>query len=267
MKLIPPTKRFAWLLTVILAGIQLPWAQAGAAEQAPVRVGYIEFPPYSYTDAQGQPAGHLLEFFELVAQRAGYRTQFIEYPSYRLFKTMESGLVDMSPSLVHHPVMSQYTLRSRYLIARVLLNLYYQDQPPPARLEELRNARLLLIQGLVYSGLPLAAVAENPANAVVTSTAPTHKAAAQMMHLRRADYLLNYQDPAESGFKEADLPVLPYVTLLQQDFTMAFSQASPRAQQLRDDFDSAIDALKAEGRLPEKYRAIFPYADETPQPQ
>ena len=95
MKLIPPTKRFAWLLTVILAGIQLPWAQAGAAEQAPVRVGYIEFPPYSYTDAQGQPAGHLLEFFELVAQRAGYRTQFIEYPSYRLFKTMESGLVDM----------------------------------------------------------------------------------------------------------------------------------------------------------------------------
>ena len=256
------------LLVATLYCVQAPLLQAApAAQQAPIRVGYIEFPPYSYTDKQGQPAGHLLEFFELVAQRAGYRTQFIEYPSYRLVKTMESGLVDISPSLVQHPVMSQYTLRSRYLVARVLLNLYYLDQPPPAQLEELRNTRLLLIQGLVYPGSPLAAVAENPANGVLTSTAPTHKAAAQMMHLRRADYLLNYQDPAESGFEEADLPVLPYVTLLQQDFTMAFSQESPRARQLRDDFDSAIDALKAEGRLPEKYRAIFPYTDAAPQPQ
>ena len=265
MTFLPP-KRFAWLLTAILAGIPLPWARAEVAAQPPVRVGYIDFPPYSYTDERGQPAGHLLEFFEQVAQRAGYRTQFIEYPSYRLFKTMENGSIDMCPSLIRHPVMSQYTLRSRYLIARVLLNLYYQGQPPPTQLDELRNARVLLIQGLVYPGSPLAVVAENPANGVLTSTAPTHRAAAQMMYLQRADYLLDYQDPAESGFREAGLPVLPHVTLLQQDFTMAFSQASPRARQLRDDFDGAIEALRAAGQLPEKYRAIFPYADEAQDP-
>ena len=259
-------KRFAWLLAAVLIGLHGPWALAETPERPPVLIGYIEFPPYSYTDEQGRPAGHLLEFFDRVAQRAGYRTQFVEYPSYRLFRSMESGLIEMSPSLVHHPVMSPYTLSSRYLIARVLLNLYYQDRPPPPHPTDLRNARILLIQGLVYPGSPLTAVAQDPANGLVMSTAPTHKAAAQMMHLQRADYLLNYQDPAEAGFAEANLPVPPYVTLVQQDFTMAFSLASPRARQLRDDFDEAIDELRAAGQLPTKYREIAPYPSEQAAP-
>ncbi|HLA31135.1 MAG TPA: transporter substrate-binding domain-containing protein [Pseudomonas sp.] len=260
-------KLLTGLLVAILYCAQAPLLQAApAAQQAPIRVGYIEFPPYSYTDAQGQPAGHLLDFFRLVAQRAGYQTQFTAYPSYRLFKSMETGLIEMSPSLVRHPVMSQYTVRSRYLVARVLLNLYYRDQPPPAQLEQLRNTRLLRIQGLVYPGSPLAALAKDPGNGIVQITAPTHLAAVQMMQLQRADYLLDYQDPAETAFKEGNLPPLPHVTLLQQDFTIAFSLVSPRAQQLRDELDRAIEKLQAQDGLPPQYRQIFPYASETANP-
>lgn len=255
------------LLVATLYCVQAPLLQAAPdTQQAPIRVGYIEFPPYSYTDAQGQPAGHLLEFFRLVAQRAGYQTQFTASPSYRLFKSMETGLIEMSPSLVRHPVMSQYTVRSRYLVARVLLNLYYQDRPPPAQLEQLRNTRLLRIQGLVYPGSPLAALAKDPANGIEQITAPTHLAAVQMMQLQRADYLLDYQDPAENAFKEGNLPVLPHVTLLQQDFTIAYSLVSPRAKQLRDELDQAIKALQASGELPKQYRKIFPYANEAANP-
>lgn len=57
-------------------------------------------------------------------------------------------------------------------------------------------------------------------------------AAVQMMQLRRADYLLDYQDPAENAFKASHLPPLPHVTLLQQDFTIAYSLVSPRANPL-----------------------------------
>lgn len=53
-----------------------------------------------------------------------------------------------------------------------------------------------------------------------------------MMQLRRADYLLDYQDPAENAFKASHLPPLPHVTLLQQDFTIACSLVSPRANPL-----------------------------------
>ncbi|WP_372874418.1 substrate-binding periplasmic protein [Pseudomonas sp.] len=229
-------------------------------------MGYLEFPPYTYTDEQGQPAGHLLDFLQLVAQQAGYRTQFTEYPTNRLFKSMETGQIEMSPSLIRHPLMSAYTLRSRYLVARVMLNLYYKDHPPPAQLEDLRDVRVLRIQGLRYPGSPLAALARKPANGIVLVTAPTHVAAVQMMELHRADYLLDYLDPAEAAFKESKLPVLPSVTLLQQDFTIAYAMASPRASQLRDDLDRAIDQLRAKGALPERYDEVFPYDSEVVSP-
>ena len=262
-----PTTLLTCLLAATLYCVQLPLAQAAPpAKPPPIRAGYIEFPPYSYTDEQGRPTGHLLEFLRLVAQQAGYRTHFVEYPSYRLFKSMESGLIEMSPSLVQHPLMSAYTLRSRYRVARLTLNLYYNDRPPPAQLDRLRDIRLLRIQGLTYPGSPLAALAREPANGIVLVTAPTHLAAAQMMHLHRADYLLDYQDPMEAAFKESQLPILPSVTLLQQDFTIAYATASPRAQQLRDDLDRAIDQLRARGALPEQYGEVMPYPREAVGP-
>jgi polar amino acid transport system substrate-binding protein len=261
------TRLLAAALAVTLYCAQLTVAQAAAAAgEPPIRVGYIEFPPYSYTDEHGHPAGHLLDFLQLVAQQAGYRTLFTEYPSYRLFKSMETGQIEMSPSLIRHPLMSTYTLRSRYLVARVMLNLYYKDRPPPAQLEDLRDVRVLRIQGLSYPGSPLAALARKPANGIVLVTAPTHVAAVQMMELRRADYLLDYLDPAVAAFRERKLPVLPSVTLLQQDFTIAYAMASPRARQLRDDLDRAIDQLRAKGALPEQYDEVFPYDSEASPP-
>ncbi|MCG4454049.1 MULTISPECIES: ABC transporter substrate-binding protein [unclassified Pseudomonas] len=261
------TRLLAAALAVALYCAQLAVAQAAAVTgQPPIRVGYIEFAPYSYTDEHGQPAGHLLEFMQQVAQQAGYQTQFTQYPSYRLFKSMENGQVEMCPSLIHHPLMSSYTLRSRYLVARLMLNLYYKDRLPPAQLEDLRDARVLRIQGLSYLGSPLAALARQPAHGIVMVTAPTHMAAVQMMALRRADYLLDYLDPAEVAFSKSKLPLLPSVTLLQQDFTIAYAMASPRARQLRDDLDRAIDQLQAKGALPEQYAKIFPYDIQAASP-
>jgi polar amino acid transport system substrate-binding protein len=148
----------------------------------------------------------------------------------------------------------------------VTLNLYYKDRPPPAQLEDLRDVRVLRIQGLSYPGSPLVALAKEPANGIALVTAPTHVAAVQMMELHRADYLLDYLEPAEAAFKESKLPVLPSVTLLQQDFTIAYAMASPRARQLRDDLDRAIDQLRTNGALPEQYDKVFPYDSEAASP-
>lgn len=254
-----PLKRLILLLALLHGTLT---QAAPPAQQPPIRVGYIEFAPYTYTDAQGQPAGDMIEFLRLVADRAGYKAHFLEYPSYRLFKSMETGQVELCASLIRHPVMEPYSVRSRYRIAQVKLNLYYKDQPQPPRMDALRNTRLLLIQGLVYPGSPLAALSQDPANGVILARAPTHPAALQMMHFKRADYLLDYQAPAEAAAQAARLPMLPFVTVLQQDFTIAYARASPRARQLRDDLDQAMDELLARGELPDGYRDIAPYETE-----
>lgn len=257
-----PLKRLIVLLA-LLYGTQMPLAQAATPEQQPpIRVGYIEFAPYTYTDAQGQPAGELIEFLRLVAQRAGYQTHFIEYPSYRLFKSMETGQIELCASLIRHPVMEAYSLRSRYRVAQIKLNLYYKDQPQPPQMDKLRNTRLLLIQGLVYPGSPLTALSQDPSNGVTLARAPTHQAAVQMMHFKRADYLLDYQAPIEAAYQATRLPALPFVTVLQQDFTLVYASISPRAKQLRDDLDSTMEQLRVQGQLPESFRDIAPYATE-----
>jgi polar amino acid transport system substrate-binding protein len=249
-----------WLIATIICCAQMALAEEASVErQAPIRVGYIEFPPYTSTDSQGQAVGELIDLIRLLAQRAGYRANFIEYPSFRLFKAMEAGQIEMAPSLLNHPVMQRYTLLSRYLIVQVKLNLYYQEKLSPWSLDDLHDSRLLLIQVLVYPGSPLTSLAKDPAWGIARSTAPNHLAAVQMMHLQRAEYLLDYQDPAEAAFSESGLPLLPHTTLLQEDFTFAYSKRSPRARQLRDDLDRTLEQLLQRGDIPQRFTGIVPY--------
>ncbi|TQE99342.1 MAG: transporter substrate-binding domain-containing protein [Spiribacter salinus] len=43
-------------------------------------VGYVDFPPFTYTDENGKAAGYLNDITREVAGRAGQKLQFIEVP-------------------------------------------------------------------------------------------------------------------------------------------------------------------------------------------
>lgn len=250
--------RRAWLIAVLQCLITLPCLAlpASAAQEAAgdpaIRAGYIEFPPYSYTDQHGQAAGDMVDLVKLLAQRSGHRVAFTHYPSFRLFRTLESGQVELWAAVYNHPVLLPHVLQSRYRLTRLKLNLYYLSMEAPQLPQALRNSRLLVMQGFVYPNSPLTPYIQDPSYNISTIQAPTHDAALQMLHLQRADYLLNYQDPME----QTALPAPPYVTVLEQDFTFAYSKRSPRAQRLRDDFDQALAQLKAAKQLPARFKAV-----------
>ena len=85
-------RRFCLLLIALL---WLPAAHADDAKRR-IHVGYYEFPPYSYTDAQGQPSGSGLELTARLLEQAGYQAEFRSYPGARLYGGLIDGL-----SLIH----------------------------------------------------------------------------------------------------------------------------------------------------------------------
>ncbi|MDP3815740.1 ABC transporter substrate-binding protein [Pseudomonas sp.] len=255
--------RCAWLFAVFqclaaLSCLVLPAAaqEPAAVAEPAIRAGYIEFPPYSYTDQHGQAAGEMIDLVRLLAQRSGHRVEFTHYPSFRLFKTLESGQVEVWAAVLNHPVLMPHILQSRYRIARLKLNLYYLGQNAPQLPQDLRDSRVLVLQGFVYPNSPLTPYIEDPAYHISKIQAPTHDAAVQMLHLQRADYLLNYQAPMEQLARATAQPSPASITVLEQDFTFAFAKRSPRAQRLRDDFDSALQQLKDGEQLPESFKAV-----------
>lgn len=256
-------RRCAWFFVVLqcLAALLCPVLPAAAQEPASaaepaIRAGYIEFPPYSYTDPNGQPAGDMIELVKLLAQRSGHKVEFTHYPSFRLFKTLESGQVEVWAAVLNHPVLLPHILQSRYRLARLKLNLYYPGKSAPQLPQDLRGSRLLVMQGFVYPNSPLTPFIEDPAYNISKIQAPTHDAAVQMLHRQRADYLLNYQAPMEQLARVTAQPSPASITVLEQDFTFAFAKRSPRAERLRDDFDNALQQLKAAEQLPENFDAV-----------
>ena len=243
-------------LAALLCLAQHALAEQSAAVEPAIRVGYVEFPPYSYTDANDQAGGDLVELVKLLAERSGHRVEFIATPNLRLFKAMESGQLEIWATVVNHPLIGTHALQSDYRIARIELNLYYRGGTAPQLPRALRNSRLLLIQGYLYPNSPLTPYIEDPDNMISMTQTSTHDAAIQMLRLGRADYLLNYQMPMEQALRDSHLPPLPHVVVLQQDFTFFYSKRSPRAQRLRDDFDQVLKQLKDADQLPEIFRDL-----------
>jgi polar amino acid transport system substrate-binding protein len=236
---------FARQNLIALLYLVLPATAVAEVLTAPaIRAGYIEFPPYSYTDQHGEAAGDLINLIKLLAQRNKLQVEFSQYPGFRIFKTLESGQVELWATAYNHPLL-KHALQSRYRLG-LNLNLYYLGNVAPKLPQALRNKRLLLIQGFAYPGSPLTRYTEDPSYNITTITAPTHEAAVQMLHLKRADYLLHYEGPLE----QTTPPVPEHVTVLEQDFALTYSTRSPRAQRLRNDFDRTLRQLKDDKQLP-----------------
>lgn len=245
--------RCTWFISALqnliaLLYLALPATAAAEALTEPaIRAGYIEFPPYSYTDQHGQATGDLIELIRLLAQHNKLQVEFTQYPGFRIFKTLESGQVELWATAYNHPLL-KHALQSRYRLG-LNLNLYYLGNDAPRLPDALRNKRLLLIQGFAYPGSPLTRYTQDPSYNITTITAPTYAAAVQMLHLKRADYLLHYEGPMEQTMP----PIPAHITVLEQDFALTYSTRSPRAQRLRDNFDRTLQQLKKDRALPERY--------------
>ena len=217
------------------------------AKQVPIEVGFYEFPPFTYSDAQGRPQGAFLRLTQRLLEHAGYRANFRAYPSARLYAGLRDGRVHLWPGAPDKPGLATHTLESRTQVGEIALNLYFRrDTLLPRIPDDLRDRGLILISG--YSYWPrINQLLEDPAVAIRLHRTRTHSAALDMLQHGRGDFLLDYQSPVNQARAELGMAELPFIQLQRLPLKLIVSRNAPDAEALRDALDRAYLELRAEG--------------------
>lgn len=244
-----PAPRALLSAFILLCGLGLCLAaQAGVAKRTKLQVRYLEFPPYSYTDRDGQPAGSIIELTHRLLRQAGYPlADFRAAPSARLYAGLADGSVHLWPGAPGVPQLQGLTLESRFQLAEVSLNLYHRrNEPAPMLPQDLRGKRVILLTGYTYRP-PVSDWLRTPGLGIHTTQTSSHKSALRMLELRRGDYLIDYQSPVDRELQRRKQPPLPFISLHRLPIKLIVSRSAPAAEQLRDDLDRAYETLQAAG--------------------
>lgn len=233
---------------VLLLGLAAV-SQAQAAGRT-LTVGYYDFPPVMYGDSHGVTRGEMAELTRLVLRRAGYRPRFRRLPSARLYTALKSGSVDIWLGAPGKPELRAHTRESAHSLGRVDLNLYHRaDTPTPRIPKSLVGQGVIVING--YSYWPsVNQLLQDPALDIRLLRTATHESALAMLRYRRADYLLDYQLPAEQARRDQGLEPLPHLVLQQVPIHFIVSRHVADSAAVLADLDRAFLALRAAGRLP-----------------
>nr|MBO2510145.1 bifunctional lytic transglycosylase/amino acid ABC transporter substrate-binding protein [Gammaproteobacteria bacterium] len=229
---------------LLLALLLVPCLPCLAAP--PVKVGFYDFPPSIYTDADGFPQGPMVEVVRKVFARAGYRLETRSLPSARIYAGLQNGSVQvwLGPAKEQ---LSEHVLVGRNRLAEIVLNLYYRPDTPEPRLpDDLKGRALVMLSG--YNFVPgISRYLEAPELGIVQHRTSTHRAALEMLLRQRGDYLLDYAMTVDSAARELGVPVPPHVELLRLPVYFLVSRHHPDAERLLEALDSAYEALRAEG--------------------
>ncbi|WP_431978008.1 substrate-binding periplasmic protein [Pseudomonas oligotrophica] len=234
------------LLALLLVGLSA--LQAQAAERL-LTVGYYDFPPVMYRDEHGVTRGEMADLTRQVLRQAGYQPRFRQLPSARLYAALVDGTVDVWLGAPGKIELRSHTLESRHNVGHTQLNLYHRaDTPPPRIPDSLAGQGLIILNG--YSYWPrINRLLQDPALDIrLLRTASHHSALAMLLH-RRADYLLDYQLPAEQVRREQGLAALPHVVLQRVPVHFIVSRHIADSEAVLDNLDRAFVELRAAGRL------------------
>lgn len=223
-------------------------AAHGATAQRPqLTIGYYEFAPAIYSDAQQRARGPMAELARRVAQRAGYRAHFRALPSARLYAALKDGSIDLWAGAPGKPELAAHTLESRHTLGWTHLNLYYRpDTPTPRIPQDLTGQGVIVIGGYSYWPV-ITEMLRDPLLDMHVLRTSNHESALQMLRYRRANFLLDYQSPANLARERLALGELPYVRISDVPVRFIVSRHAPGSAAVLAALDRAYEELRAAG--------------------
>lgn len=239
-------RKKAWLIILVIlmvAGYQ------NSVFAETLRLGYIEFPPYTYTTETGEPAGILIDLAKKVYPEAGLDFTATSYPVRRLANYIGSGDLDIWMGLKTLPEFEGKTYIGKAEIAELVLLSYSRGSKPPIlKKEDLSGKSVIIMRGYSYGGW--INYIEDPANKVNFINANKHEAAFKMLLAGRADYLLDYKDPSEKALETVKIHDLSFNQISSFPCYFVVSQKLKDGQKIVDRLDKAYEKLKKSGIVP-----------------
>lgn len=232
------------LLLLLILLCSLPaWGQNSV-----LTVGYVEFPPYQYRDAEGRPAGIFVDLTRKVAREAGYSIKFLYLPTARVYYYLENGGIDLWQGFADNPQVLGAVHESWSRPLRVEYGVWYRGETPePEHFDDLKHHLLIRIAGYNYAGL--SHFLDTSTNYRSTTTV-NHDSAVEMLRRFRGDYVLGYREPMLESLRKNPVSDIRYTPMWVREAAWLFSVTAGDARRWRDDFDAAWDRLLERGEVP-----------------
>lgn len=213
-----------------------------------LKIGYIEFPPYTFTNASGKPDGLLIDLASKVYPRAGYEWSALSYPVKRLAEYLGSGNIDIWMGLKTLPSFIEKTHTGNEVIAELLLNAYTIGvKPPITKKEHLTGKSVIIMRGYSYGGWVNYIMDKN--NNVSYIKANKHSSALKMLKANRADYLLDYKEPIEMALKEVPITGLKLNNISALPCYFVVTKQLPDGAEIIKKLETVFIDMKKNGQL------------------
>jgi polar amino acid transport system substrate-binding protein len=202
-----------------------------------LRAAYVEFPPLTYTDDEGKPAGRYIELSEKVATAAGYRLHWRAIPIRRVYQFLKEGHLDFWPGVAGLPSLQSSVIESTHTLKSLTLSAFYLPPVAPVSgFRELQGHRVILMSGYTYLGT-LDALRKDPTTDFYS--APGHEEGLQMLRMGRGDYFLDYQEPMAEVLKEHPDSRVQSSELMKSRLAYMLSRRTPNALEVMQRLDAA----------------------------
>ena len=223
-----------------IAGMAGPGIATARADG--VKLGYVEFPPYTQTDG-GAAKGSLIEAFDKAAKAAGIVYTAESAPARRLFSGIAEGEFNIFLGISTVKEFEGTTLVSAAPIARIELNAYGIAEAPAVKAkEDLSGKPVIALNGYSYGGWR--AWMEDPANKVQLVDARTADQALQLLQAGRAPTLLQYSLPMQQALGGKSLPELKATPVQSLDVYIVVSKKTPDAEAVLAKLEAGFKATR-----------------------
>lgn len=228
-----------------------------ANDRPSLTFGYIEFPPYYYTDEKGGAQGHLIDLANDIAREAGYDIEYIPLPTKRALLSVANGEIDLWFGLSTIDVYKDHVLISERPIDRLELRVYAtKDMKDFRDKRDLIGKSVVILRGYSYGGL--LDFIEDPANKIYTIRVTSHDQALSVLATRNIDYMVDYARIVESARAKYPVPNLKSRVLSTLDVHINLSKKMDNAEKVLERLDEAYKKIPHD-----KLRPKFTMSEET----
>ncbi|WP_408955943.1 methyl-accepting chemotaxis protein [Natroniella sp. ANB-PHB2] len=204
-------------------------------------LGYVDMPPFTYTNENGEAAGLIIKKARRVFEKAGIKVIEREYPVERILKGLSSGGVDFWCG-VEISSLKDDAYYGKQIIETLEMNIYAignKSKEVKTR-EDLRGKSIVIMKGYNYGGW--GTYIRDESNNVKFQEAATHEQALRILKRGGVDYLLDYAYPIEKALKNSDLIVsnLKKYTINKLDIYIITSKKHPNYVEVSRKLDKVI---------------------------
>ncbi len=234
------------LLGRLVLALSLCLAVPIQGETRILKAGVLDFPPYYIVKSENDVTGSLADVIRRVLDRAGFQYVLNGYPPKRLYKNLADGTTQVWLGVSGVPEYEGKVLYSNIKVEEIEVRLYTLEGKPLLKsLENLKGKTVIIQRGYGYGGI--ITFLEDPRNSITADYTDGHDLAFRKLLKGRADYLLDYRQPAEALIRKERFSGVKSSPIKTIGVYFIVSKKAPDAENLLKKMDAAYLALKKEG--------------------